>query len=104
MVCCHCTSRKSTICQSTGQLAPRDVPPQPEPQSNSPQYVPQEEDSFVIVVMVPMGEDTQEAQQLPQYDNNNDDHEDDEEDGGNEAEGEDDEDYTTLSDAEKEET
>jgi hypothetical protein len=42
------------------------VPPQPEPQPDSPQYIPQEEDSFGIVVMVLTGEDTQEAQQLPQ--------------------------------------
>jgi hypothetical protein len=56
------------------------------------------------VVMVPSAEDTQEAQQLPQNDNHNDDREDDDEEEGNEAKGEDDEDYTRLSDAEKEET
>jgi hypothetical protein len=63
------------------------------------------EDSFEIVIMVPVGEDTQEAQQLQQNDNHNhnDDHEDDEEEEANEAEGEDDKDYTPLSDAEKEE-
>jgi hypothetical protein len=38
------------------------VPPQPEPQHDSPQHVPQWEDSFEIVVTVPTGEDTQEAQ------------------------------------------
>jgi hypothetical protein len=43
-------------------MVARDVPPQQEPQPNSPQYVPQEEDSFKIVVTVPMGENTQEAQ------------------------------------------
>jgi hypothetical protein len=58
------TTRKSTERQPTGQLAPRDVPPLPEPQPDSPQYVPQGEDSFEIVVTVPAGEDTQEAQQL----------------------------------------
>jgi hypothetical protein len=42
-------------------------------------YVPQVADSFKIVVTVPVGEDTQEAQQLLQNDNHNDDHEDDEE-------------------------
>jgi hypothetical protein len=50
------------------------------------------------VVTVPVGEGTQEAQQLPQNDNND---EDEEEEEGNEAEGEDDEDYTPLSDSEK---
>jgi hypothetical protein len=41
------------------------VPPPPEPQADSPQYIPQEEDSFEIVVTVPVGKDTQEAQHLP---------------------------------------
>jgi hypothetical protein len=94
------TTHKSIGCQPTSQLAPRDVSPQLE----SPQFIPQEEDSFEIVVTVPAGEDTQEAQQLPQNDNHNDDHEDDDEEEDNEAEGKDDEDYTPLSDAEKEET
>jgi hypothetical protein len=48
--------------------------------------------------MVPVGEDTQEAQQLSQNDNHDDDHEEEE----NEEEDEDDEDYTPLSDLEKE--
>jgi hypothetical protein len=58
------------------------VTPQPELQPNSLQHVPQEEDSFEIVVMVPAGEDTQDAQQLPQNNNhnNNNDHEEEEED------------------------
>jgi hypothetical protein len=56
------------------------------------------------VVTIPTGEDTQEVQELPQNNNHNDNHEDDEEEEGNEAEGEDDEDYTPLSDVEKEET
>jgi hypothetical protein len=51
------------------------------------------------VVTVPVGEDTQETQQLPQNDN---DHENEEK--GNDAEGEDDEDYTPLSDAKKDKT
>jgi hypothetical protein len=75
------------------------VLPPLEPHPNSPQYVPQEEDSFKIVVMVPAREDTEEAQQLTQ----NDDHENEEEEG-NEAEAEDDEDYTHLSDIETEQT
>jgi hypothetical protein len=59
------TAQKSTRRQPTRQLASRNVPPLLEPQPDSPQYVPQGEDSFEIVVMVPAGEDTQEAQQLP---------------------------------------
>jgi hypothetical protein len=55
------------------------------------------------VVTVPAGEDTQEAQQLPQNDDHDNDHEEEEEEEGNKAEGEDDEDYTPLSDAEKDE-
>jgi hypothetical protein len=35
------TTRKSTRRQPTRQLVPRDVPPLPEPQPDSPQYVPQ---------------------------------------------------------------
>jgi hypothetical protein len=59
-------AQKSTGRQSTGQLAPRNVPLQPELQPNSPQHVIQGEDSFEIVVTVPIGEDTQEAQHMPQ--------------------------------------
>jgi hypothetical protein len=62
MVSPHRTALKSTGRQPTGQLVPRDVSPQPEPQPDSPQHVPQEEDSIEIVVMVPVGEDTKEAQ------------------------------------------
>jgi hypothetical protein len=58
------TARKSTGHQPTGQLVPRNVPPQPEPQHDSPQYIPQGDGSFEIVVTVPAGEDTQEAQQM----------------------------------------
>jgi hypothetical protein len=83
---------------------PRDVPPRPELQPNSPQYDPQGEDSFEIVVTVPIGEDTQEAQQLPQNDDYDNDHEEEEREEGNKAEGEDDEDYTPLSNVEKDET
>jgi hypothetical protein len=54
---CH-TAHKSTGRQPTGQLAPRDVSPQPEPQPNTPQHVPQEEDSFKVVVMALAGEDS----------------------------------------------
>jgi hypothetical protein len=110
---------KSTGRQPIGQMAPRDVPPQPEPQLDSPQYVPQEEDSFEIMVMVPTREEgqeaTEEAQQLPQNNENNDnhdngnnddeeeeDHKDDEEEEGNEDEYKYDEDYTPLSDSKKE--
>jgi hypothetical protein len=83
------------------------APPPPEPQPDSPQYVPQGDDSFEIVVTVPVGEDTQEAQQLPQNDNHDDDHEEEEneeEEEGNKAEDKDDEDYTCLSDTKKDET
>jgi hypothetical protein len=57
------------------------------------------------MVTVPAGEDTQEAQQLPQNDNHDNDHEEEEneeeEEDGKKVEGKDDEDYTPLSDAEK---
>jgi hypothetical protein len=62
------TAQKCTGRQPTGQLVPRNVPPQPEPQPDSPQHITQEEDSFEIVVTVPAGEDTQEAQHMPQND------------------------------------
>jgi hypothetical protein len=45
----HRTARKSTGHQPTGQLVPRDVPPQQEPHHDSPQ----EEELFEIVVMAP---------------------------------------------------
>jgi hypothetical protein len=56
------TAQKRTGRQPTGQLAPKNVPPQPELQPDSPQHVPQGEDSFEIVVTVPAGEDMQDAQ------------------------------------------
>jgi hypothetical protein len=104
MVRPHRIAQKSIGHPPTGQLAPRDVPPLPEQQPDSPQYVLQGEDSFEIVVTVPAGEDTQEAQQLSQNDDHDNNHEEEEREEGNTAEGEDDEDYTLLSDAEKDET
>jgi hypothetical protein len=95
MVCTCRTAWKSTGHQPTGQLAPRDVPPQQEPQPDSPR----EEEPFEIVVIVPAGEDSQEAPPMPQ----NHDHDQQEEEGGNKAEGEEDEDYTPWSNAEKDE-
>jgi hypothetical protein len=59
------------------------------------------------MVTVPIGEDMEEAQQLLQNNNHNDDHEEEEneeeEEEDNKAEGEDDEGYTPLSNAEKDE-
>jgi hypothetical protein len=97
------TARKSTGRQPTGQLALRDVPPQQEPQPNSAQ----EEEPFEIVVTVPAGEDSQEAQPMPQnhdYDQQEEEDNEKEEEGGNKAEGKEDEDYTPWSNAEKDET
>jgi hypothetical protein len=61
------------------------------------------------VVTISAGEDMQEAQQLPQNDDHDNDHGEEEnnkeeEDEGNKVKGEDDEDYTPLSDIEKDET
>jgi hypothetical protein len=95
MVHTHRTARKSTGRQPTGQLAPRDVPPQQEPQPDSPQ----EEEPFEIVVIVPTGEDSQEAPPMPQNHN----HDQQQEKGGNKAEGKEDEDYTPWSNTEKDE-
>jgi hypothetical protein len=69
------------------------VPPQQEPQPDSPQ----EEEPFEIVVTVPTGEDSQEAQPMPQN------HDQQEEEDGNKAKGEEVEDYTPWSNAEKDE-
>jgi hypothetical protein len=55
------TACKSIGRQPIGQIASRDVPPQQEPKHDSPQYVPQEDDPFKIVVKVPMGEESQES-------------------------------------------
>jgi hypothetical protein len=98
----HHTAQKSTECQPTGLLALRNVLPQQEPQPNSPQ----EDEPFEIMVTVPVGEDAQEAQLMSQ----NDDHDqweeenNEKEEEGNKAEGEDGEDYTPWSNAEKDET
>jgi hypothetical protein len=85
------------------------VPPPPELQPDSPQYVPLGEDSFEIMVTIPVEEDMQEAQQLSHKDNHIDGHgeeenNEEEEEKGNKAEHENDENYTPLSDAEKDET
>jgi hypothetical protein len=78
------------------------VPPQQEPQHDSPQ----EDEPFEIMVTVPAGEDSQEAQLMPQnHDHDQQEEEDNEkEEGGNKAEGEEDEYYTPWSNAEKDET
>jgi hypothetical protein len=96
-------ARKSTGRQPTGQLAPRDVSPQQEPQPDSPK----EEEPFEIVVIVLAGEGSQEAQPMPQNHNHDQLEEEDnekEEEGGNKAEGEEDEDNTPWSNAEKDGT
>jgi hypothetical protein len=94
------TARKSTGRLPTGQLAPRDVPPQQEPKPD----LPQEEEPFEIVVTVPTGEDSQEAQPMPQnHDQQEEEDNEKEEEDGNKAEGEEDEDYTPWSNAEKDE-
>jgi hypothetical protein len=56
------------------------------------------------VVTVPARENTQEAQRLPQNDDYDTDHEEEEREEGNKAKGKDDEDYTPLSNAKKDET
>jgi hypothetical protein len=94
------TARKSTGRQPTGQLAPRNVPPQQEPQADSPQ----EEEPFEIVVTVLAGEDSQETQPMSQnHDQQEEEDNEKEEEDGNKAEGEEDEDYTPWSNAEKDE-
>jgi hypothetical protein len=97
------TARKSTGRQPTRQLAPRNVLPQQEPQYNSPQ----EDEPFEIMVTVPTGEDSQEAQPMLQnhdHDQQEEENNEKEEEEGNKAEGEDNEDYTPWSNAEKDET
>jgi hypothetical protein len=86
------TTRKSTGRQPTGQLVPRNVPPQQEPQHDSPQ----EEEPFKIVVVAL---ERQEPQGAPVEESNE-----KEEEECNKAEGEDDEEYTPWSNAEKDET
>jgi hypothetical protein len=98
---------KSTRRQPTGQLAPRNVPPQQEPQHDCPQ----EEEPFEIVVVAPERQEPQgapvEEPQLPQNNDYNNDHREEEnneeQEEGNKAEGEYDEDYTPWSNAEKDE-
>jgi hypothetical protein len=96
------TARKSTRHQPTGQLAPRNVPPQHELQHDSPQ----EDEPFEIMVTVPAREESQEAQPMPpnQDHDQQEEEENEKEEGGNKAEGEEDEDYTPWSNAEKDET
>jgi hypothetical protein len=101
------TRTRSTTQKSTSQLAPRNVPPQPELQPNSPQHVTQGEDSFEIVVTVPAGEDMQEAQHMPQnddHDQQGEENNEEEEEEGNKAKSKEDEDYTPWSNAEKDKT
>jgi hypothetical protein len=94
------TARKSTGHQPTGQLAPRDVLPQQEPQADSPQ----KEEPFEIVVTVPAGEDSQETRPMPQnHDQQEEEDNEKEEEDGSKAEGKEDEDYTPWSNAEKDE-
>jgi hypothetical protein len=78
------------------------VPPQQEPQHDSPQ----EDEPFEIMVTIPAVEDSQEAQPMPQnHDHDQQEEEDNEkEEGGNKAEGKEDEYYTPWSNAEKDET
>jgi hypothetical protein len=79
------------------------VPPQQEPQHDSPQ----EDEPFEIVVTIPAGEDTQEAQHMPQnddHDQQGEENNEEEEEEGNKAEGEEDEYYTPWSNVEKDET
>jgi hypothetical protein len=97
------TARKSIGCQPTGQLAPRNVPPQREPQNNSPQ----EDEPVEIVVTVLAGKDSQEPQSMPQnhdHDEREEGNNEKEEEEGNKVQVEDDEDYTPWSNAEKDET
>jgi hypothetical protein len=84
------------------------VPPQQEPQYDSPQ----EEEPFEIVVMAPERQESQgapvEEPHLPQNNDHDNDHREEEnneeEEEGNKAEGEYDEDYTPWNNADKDET
>jgi hypothetical protein len=76
------------------------MPPQQKPQPDSPQ----EEEPFEIVVTVPAGEDSQEAQlMLQNHDQQEEEDNKKEEEDGTKAEGKEDEDYTPWSNAEKDE-
>jgi hypothetical protein len=73
-------------------------------QTKGPQHITQGEDSFEIVVTIPTGEDTQEAQHMPQnddHDQQGEENNEEEEEEGNKAEGEEDEDYTPWCNANK---
>jgi hypothetical protein len=94
---------RRTAQKSTGRLAPRNVPPQQEPQHDCPR----EDEPVEIVVTVPAREDSQEAQPMTQnhdHDQREEENNEKEEEEGNKAEGEDDEDYTPWSNVEKDET
>jgi hypothetical protein len=69
----HRTTRKSTSRPPVGQLAPQNVPPPQESQSDTPQHASQEEEPFVIELVVPeslMAQDSLavEQQQLKDQD------------------------------------
>jgi hypothetical protein len=49
----HRTTRKSTGYPPVGQPAPQDVPQPQESQSDTPQHASQEEEPFVIELVVP---------------------------------------------------
>jgi hypothetical protein len=92
MACTRRTTRKNPGRQPTGQLAPRNVPPQQEPHHDSPQ----EEEPFEIMVMAPERQEPQgalvEEPQLPQNNDHDNDHREEEnneeeEEEGNKAEG-----------------
>jgi hypothetical protein len=64
----HCIARKSTDRPPVGQLRPRNVPRPQEPQPDVPRHVSQEEEPFVIELVVPKspaakGSPTEEQQQ-----------------------------------------
>jgi hypothetical protein len=69
----HCTARKSINRPPVGQLAPQNVPPPQESQPDTPQHASQEEEPFVIELVVPKSPTTQgspaeEEQQLKDHD------------------------------------
>jgi hypothetical protein len=53
MACTRRTAHKSTGRPPVGQLAPQNVPPSQESQLDTPQQASQEEDPFVIELVVP---------------------------------------------------
>jgi hypothetical protein len=79
----HRTARKSTSRPLIGQLAPQNLPQPQEPPHDAPQHVSQEEEPFVIELVVPrspaaLGAPAEE-QPPQQEDHNNADNEDNEE-------------------------